>query len=290
MVCAGPGDLEKILNVSGWRTRFRFLAAWIIDSFWLDHISTLTRAASPFDHFFVTSLEDIQQWKRATGIPTTWLPWGADALRLGRCASTREWDLTRVGRQPGDWDDDPESARLSSLLRIRFRGRPPSPNLTELQNHQFLMQVYGDSKYVLAFSNSVNHEDYTHPTREYLTGRWVDALSCGATIAGIAPRGETVDQLLWAGATLDFPSVCRSEGLPLLAAALKDWTPACAHHNHRMALKNLDWRWRFKTLSDHFGTTPAPLVAELAQLQERIMSDSIGVSGMQQAETGRESS
>lgn len=273
MMCAGPGELAKVLTVAGWRKRFSFLAAWIIDSFWLEHISIFTRTASPFDHFFVTSLEDIDQWRRATGISTTWLPWGADALRLGRCAATREWDLTRVGRQPEDWEDDAESAKLAASLGIRFRGRPPSPNLTTLQNQRFLMEVYGDTKYVLAFSNSVNHERYTHPTRQYLTGRWVDALSCGATVAGIAPRGETVSQLLWPDATLDFSGVRRSEGLPVLAAALKDWTPARARHNYRMALRNLDWRWRFKTLCDHFGIAPAPLAAELAQLKDRISSN-----------------
>jgi hypothetical protein len=270
MVCAGPGDLMKLLRVEGWRKRFRFIAAWIIDSFWTGHFSSVLRFSNPFDQFFVTSIEDLDLWKQITGVPTSWLPWGADVLGAGRMSAQREWDITRIGRQPPEWADDEATEQASAGRGIKFRGRPSDTGLTLLQNHRLLMDTYGNTKYILAFSNAVNPEIYTHPTRQYVTGRWVDSLSCGATVAGIRPRSETADELLWAGATLEFPSIRRDEGLQVLADALAGWDPGIAAHNHHMALQKLDWRWRFATLATLFRLHPPALAHELALLRGQI--------------------
>jgi hypothetical protein len=278
MICAGPGDLLKIMQVTAWRKRFKFIAAWIIDSFWTTHLSSVVKITKPFDHFLVTSIEDVDLWKQLAGVPTTWLPWGADVLGCGPRAAQRDWDLTRVGRQPPQWDDDGQTARDAQSLGIKFRGRPARAGLTTLQNQRFLRDVYGDSKYILAFSNSVNPEKYTHPTRQYLTGRWVDSLGCGATVAGIRPRSETADELLWPGATLEFPSVAREAGLETLAAALASWNPGVALDHHYMALQKLDWRWRFETLAKLFRINPEPLANELVLLKDKINRPDIGPS------------
>src|SRR6266404_3720369 len=221
LVCKGPADLLAVLNIENWRKRFRYLTAWIIDSFWLDHIPRSIRFRNPFDHIFVTSLEDVSRWREITGVATTWLPWGTDALRLGQGGAHREWDLMRVGRQPSEWEDDLDAAVAAGSLGIRYRGRPDSGDLNALQNQKLMMNAYGASKFILAFSNAVNCDPNNHPTREYLTGRWVDALGCGSIVAGIAPRGPNSDGLLWDGATLELGSVRRSEGLQVIAGALK---------------------------------------------------------------------
>ena len=144
------------------------------------------------------------------------------------------------------------------------------PGWTTLQNQKLMMNAYGATKFTLAFSNAVNRDPNNHPTREYLTGRWVDSLACGSVVAGIAPRGTNTDGLLWSGATLELGSVRRSEGLQIVAAALRQWTPDVAAENHRMALKRLDWRWRFDALADVCGITALPLKLELKLLGERI--------------------
>jgi hypothetical protein len=270
LVCKGPGDLLAILNIENWRKRFRHMAAWVIDSFWLDHIPRSIRLRNPFDHIFVTSLEDVDLWREIAGVATTWLPWGTDALGLGQGGAHRDWDLTRVGRQPPEWEDDLDAALAAESLGIRYRGRPDSTGLNPLQNQKLMMNAYGASKFILAFSNAVNRDPNNHPAREYLTGRWVDALGCGSIVAGIAPRGPSTDGLLWPGATLELGSVRRSQGLQIVAAALGKWTPDMAASNHLMALRRLDWRWRFKALADVCGVRSAPLSLELQLLEERI--------------------
>src|SRR5258708_28095021 len=141
LVCKGPTDLLAVLNVENWRKRFRYLAAWIIDSFWLDHIPMLIRRRNPFDHIFVTSLEDVDRWREITGVATTWLPWGTDALRLGQGGTHRDWDLMRVGRQPSEWEDDLDAALAAESLGIRYRGRPDSSGLNALQNQKLMMNA-----------------------------------------------------------------------------------------------------------------------------------------------------
>ena len=270
LICAGPADLTNVMSVQGWRTRFKYLAAWIIDSFWLDHLSNSIRLANPFDQIFVTSCEDIDDWKKLLRSPVSWLPWGTDALRLGTGSGDRAWDVTRVGRQPPEWDDDASASEAASRLGLLYRGRPSTDGMSAIQNHRSLMQVYGSSRYLLAFSNAVNPESYTHPTREYLTGRWVDALACGCTVAGVAPRGPGTARLLWEGATLELGGVGRSEGLQILRAAVNAWRPERANFNYAMALRKLDWRWRFAEIANAYGENPPSLSEELVLLRERV--------------------
>ncbi len=269
VVAPYPFDITCFLLAEGWRTRFRSMAAWIVDSFWTDKIPRLSRHVRLFDRLFVTTEEDVSHWERATRTPTTYLPWGTDALGLGSSRSERDLDLLRVGRQPPGWEDDRETERACSRLGIRFAGRPPSP-ARPADAHPALMARYAEARYVLAFSNAVNATSYTHPTREYLTGRWVDALACGAVVAGVAPASPDARRLLWPGATLELGGVSRREGLKVIAEALLEWTPERARVNHRNALARLDWRWRFEVIASALGENPPRLRAELDEIRRKV--------------------
>ena len=270
VICRGPADLIRVLRIQGWKRRFRVLAAWIIDSYWLDHIPPYIKLVKPYDHFFVTSVEDVDEWRDTTGTHTTWLPWGSDALRLGSDRSERQWDVVRVGRQPTEWNDDRIAGAAAKAAGLKYRGRPPTSGRTPADNERCLMQIYSDAKFLLAFSNLANPEGYTHPRRDYLTGRWVDALACGATVAGVPPRGSDAQQLLWPEATLDLGTVRRDEGLEILVDASRAWEPQIACKNHEMALKRLDWRLRFDTIAKVLDVRRGALDAELQLLESRI--------------------
>ena len=270
LICQGPGDLVRVLNVGDWHVQFGLRAAWIIDSFWVEHIPFFARFSRSFGHFFVTSLEDTHVWQRITGVPTTWLPWGTDALDLGSDAAERPWDILRLGRQPQEWDDDVTNMAAARSLNLSYQGRIPENTFAALENQQAVMRAYRNAKYLLAFSNIVNPGYQTHPTRHYLTGRWVDALAGGATVAGIAPKGADADNLLWEGATLELGTTDRSNGLELIADVVRSWTPANAVRNHLMALKNLDWRWRLRTLADMLSAETPTLHDEMSRLSARI--------------------
>jgi len=276
LVCSDPSSLLSLLRVEGWRQRFRHIGAWIIDSFWTEWIPRIFQITNLLDYVFVSSAEDIPIWQQKIKAPVIWLPWATDVLRLGGANETRSWDLVRVGRQPSEWDDDVQIERSCFEKNLRFHGRPPHQQDPDrmrqaIQNQEMLMSLYRQTKFTLAFSNAVNPTTYTHPTRQYLTARWVDALACGATVAGISPNEPSINRLLWEGATLNFASLEREEGMEAIAQAAETWRPEQAQLNYRYALERLDWRWRFAKIAQVFNYYPQRLSDELDLLEQELL-------------------
>jgi hypothetical protein len=137
-------------------------------------------------------------------------------------------------------------------------------------NQTSLMRCLSRAKFTLAFSNAVSPASYTHPTREYLTGRWTDSLASGAVVAGIAPKFDGSAELLWKGATLELGTTDRVQGIEQLRTAVSSWNPQVARDNYRRALEGLDWRWRFQELAMALDVEPEPLSVELDSLAEAL--------------------
>lgn len=272
MICPAARDLLALSKIRGWRKQFRFIAAWVIDSFWTHHIPRSLKISHPFDHLFVTTAEDVPEWERRMKTPVTWMAWASDVLRMGGAQTEKRWDLVRVGRQPDQWDDDSTTSFACRKRNLSFHGRPQLID-DPVENQKSLMRFYGQSKFLLAFSNLANPASYTHPTREYITGRWVDALACGVTVAGIAPKSQSIDSLLWDGALLELDTVEREQGLDRIAGAVEKWHHRQAENNYRQALQKLDWRWRFEAIAQILNESPERLEAEIALLRHRLKTD-----------------
>ena len=266
LICPSPADLHALLLVPHWKKRFSTIAAWIIDSFWLNAVHRIVRWSRLFDHLFVTTEEDVPAWESLLRTPTTFLPWGSDVLRRGSGNTDRPLDLIRVGRQPAEWDDDQVITSACEPIGIRFHGRPTFHG-DAAANQSELMAMFAKSKFVLAFSNIANPAHYVHPTREYLTARWVDSLASGAVVAGVAPKSPSINRLLWPGATLDLGGTDRTDGLQIIRQGVEIWRPEQAIVNHRNSLERFDWRWRLAVIADKLQL-PAPLLrAELQTLR-----------------------
>ena len=269
LICASPGALLALLRLDGWRRRYGRVAAWVFDSFWVDRIPRTFQTRRHFDRFFVTELEDRHEWERRTRTPVEWLPWGSDVLRLGSDAAERPVDVQRVGRQPLEWEDDASSAAACARAGLSFRGRPEERE-DATENQRTLMAAFSRAKFTLSFSNSVNPQVQTHPTRRYITGRWTDALGAGATVAGVPPESAPAHQLLWPEALLDLGSTGRERGLEILRAAARRWTPERARINYLHALERLDWRRRFERIAAAMELDAPLLRGECAELDRRL--------------------
>jgi hypothetical protein len=269
VVAAEPRHLNVVVQGDYWRRGYRHTAGWVIDSFWVDRIPHAVRRRRHFDELFVADKEVIGLWEEATGVPVRWLPWGSDALRLGSENSDRPVDLQRLGRQPPGWEDDEATMRACQAAGLRFEGRPPMYE-DATANQTALMGDLSRAKFVLAFSNVVSPSPFTHPTRDYLTGRWTDALASGAVVAGIAPKAAAAGELLWPGATLELITTDRPAGLEQIVAAVRGWDPEVVRDNHRHALQHLDWRWRFRELAAALDVESERLDAELDALADAI--------------------
>jgi hypothetical protein len=266
VVAAEPRQLLLLLDHAYLFHGHDVVAGWVIDSFWLERMPRAFLRRGHFDRLFVTDKELVETWEAGTGVATSWLPWGSDVLRLGSGAAERPVDLQRLGRQPPEWDDDAATRRACERLGLRFAGRP-SVREEASDNQRVVMESLAAAKFALAFSNAASAADYTHPTREYVTGRWTDSVACGATVAGIAPRAAAADDLLPAGTTLELDGTDLETGLERIAAAAASWTPGRAEANYRFALERLDWRWRFLELATALGLQSAHLDGEIEALR-----------------------
>ena len=269
LVCPAPNDLLHLLRIPGWRRQLRTVVAWVFDSFWTDRLPAFSRAIGQFDHIFVTERDDLDVWRQLVRASVTWLPWGTDALRLGSSNENRPVDLQRVGRQPPGWTDDAVTERACRAAGLTFSGRPPSHALAD-DNQRTLMEHFAQAKLSLSFSNRVSPGIQTHPKREYITARWTDALASGAVVAGVPPRFDGQQELLWPEALLDLGTTNVELGLSRIQDGLARWTPEIARINHVRALERLDWRWRFRQIADLFGLPALRLRAELGEVEAQV--------------------
>ncbi len=249
---------------------FSRTAIWIIDSFWTDASSReKTLIDKHFDVVAYMQSYDDEFYRKLFGDRALRLDWGSDALNLGTANAIRDVDLLRIGRQPTDWENDHVTAQACAKSGISFRGRPPM--LSAVEDFPELMRShYSRTKFVLANSNIAAPAPYTHPTKAYMTGRWTDALACGATVAGIPPEGD-IALLDWPEALLKLRNLNRLDGLIQIEAALKSWTPATPARNHIGALRQLDWRWRFAKLLKTLEISAPRLDSEIIELKNRIL-------------------
>ncbi|SNS78135.1 hypothetical protein [Tropicimonas sediminicola] len=272
-VARTPAETLSLLTPRHRLASYRLRVLWLIDSFWVDRLPP-TEKLDAYDVICFTRGGDRDFYESEFGKRALWLGWGSDVLDLGSANPERPVDVLRVGRQPPDWDNDVASGAACAAAGLRFAGRPPFGDTPETQQAQ-IMSAYSNAKFVIAHSNLAAPAPYVHPSVEYITARWTDALACGAVVAGSQPQGD-LELVDWPGALLDFPRIDRAENVAQLAEAAAAWAPETARRNHLEALRRLDWRWRFEALAQRMGHYPPALAPEMTRLHSAIAAAEAG--------------
>lgn len=263
-ILSHPGDLLALRRPTLRSRRYALEAAWIFDSFWDERLPRFARATTGFDVLFITDAELVPLYEKQTGVPTHWLPWGTDTQSAPYESNVRATDVLRVGRQPQLWESDDASAQKFADSGVLFSGRPPFGS-SDGESRQYLLHEMAQSKMVMAWGNASAPAPYTHPTREYISGRWTDALACGAQVLGIPP--DCAAQALLPREALVVPD-SDSEGDVVGAArtASRAWTPSIAARIRAHAVRHLDWRHRFDEVRNLLDLRAPRLDASLAGL------------------------
>ena len=266
-ILRSPAEFAILRAMPAFRSEYRQIAVWVIDSFQHDWIPSAA-SLRDLDLIAVTRPNDVSIFSRKAPGRVFVLSWGSDVLDMGSGTEIREVDVLRIGRQPPEWDDDNLSKVICSNARLRFAGRPPLLS-DPARNQMAIMAALAGTRFTIAHSNLAAPAPYTHRSEEYITARWTDALACGAIVAGIQPRGdESMDNLLWPGAVLDFDRIDLAHNVAALAEAAKGWSALDAVNNYRKALMQLDWRLRLLELVDRLGVdTPPKLASDIARLK-----------------------
>ncbi|RUQ34309.1 hypothetical protein D8M33_01190 [Micrococcus sp. HSID17245] len=264
VVAANPAAVAHLSHPRLWLPGYESVAAWIIDSFWTDRTPRILRSRPHVDQLFITDPGLVDEWRTISGLPVACLPWGTDTARFPLAEGEKPVDLLRLGRQPAAWDDDAATAAAAAGHGLVFAGRPAMSE-DHLKNQANVRAALLHAKLVLAFSNLVSPAPYTHPTRDYLTGRWMDALAAGCRVVGVAPRAAP--RQLWDGATLEISPTNPDVAWETLARAVGEWTLDASLRTQRMARRHLDWRLRLRGLCATMGwPLPPVLAAELDAL------------------------
>ncbi|MDB6176795.1 hypothetical protein PAF17_04655 [Paracoccus sp. Z330] len=267
----GPADISKLRESLSFRQDYRFVIAWIIDSFWEDR-NVRKMDFGGVDLLCIIRRDEEDYYRRLVGNRVLSLNWGSNVLERGSAQAERPIDLQRLGRQPTEWNDDERSAQVARELGLVFAGRPPEPR-DPAANMKEIARAFGSAKYLVAHSNLTSIEPNTHKVKEYITARWTDALASGCSIAGVQPRNDSsYRDLFWPGATLDFDRVDLRHNMAAVAEAVSAWTPEQARNNYRMSLQRLDWRHSLKKIADRMQLSFPALDAELAEIRRKAVS------------------
>ena len=258
-------EINALRHSPVFRAGYRRVAVWLIDSFWDDRPLRPAQFQG-IDLIGIIRRDEMDHYRRHLGQRVMALNWGADVLGAGSDGADRPVDLLRVGRQPPAWSEDSASAAMARELGLTFAGRPEFV-ADPARNQRQILTAYRGTKYILAHSNLASDDEHTHKVKEYITGRWTDALACGATVAGQQPRDDdSYRRLLWPEAVLHFDRIDLRHNMEAMAEAVAAWTPRQARHNHLMALRNLDWRHSLKRISDAVSVRSPTLDADLARI------------------------
>ncbi|WP_157085852.1 glycosyltransferase family 1 protein [Devriesea agamarum] len=269
VIAPNPEALNLILRDHSVRRRYASINGWVIDSFWSDRIPRIARTRGWYDHLYVMDDGDVADWMHNAAGTIGVLPWGADTLSVADVATSfpRPVDLLRVGRQPESWDHDAEITALAHKFGVAYAGRPGFGR-TEEESMTLLHRALGSARAVLAFTNLLSPASYTHPTKDYLTGRWTDALAHGCVVVGAVPSASAARQLVPEWASIRIPHDDPAAGVQLVAEASHSWTPHLAKRIHRHARHQLDWRHRFAVIARDLDIQAPKLERELALLTE----------------------
>lgn len=253
-----PGSLDALLTLPNLR-EYSTISGWVIDSFWHERIPRIVRARGWYDRLYVMDEDDVAAWSGASGVPVSALPWATDTRAARETMAAKSTDLLRVGRQPAAWDDDARTAEAAREHGLTFQGRPGFGS-TEEESQRLLHAELASARAVLAFTNLSSPADYTHPTRDYLTGRWADALGHGCVMVGQVPGSASARQLVPAWAQLTVPANSLARGMGAIAEAAPSWDDALHDRIRAHAREHLDWRHRFAVIARDLGLE-APVIA-----------------------------
>ena len=267
LIAAAPGDLLTLVDPAVLAGRFGRVGAWVIDSFWAERTPRFARGRRHgIDHLWVTDAELVDGYQRSTGTSCEWLPWGTDALGAVRTTHpAKEVDVLRLGRQPATWDDDETNRATLSSHGLSYQGRLPLAD-DGPQNQSAVQRQLARAKVVLASGSLASPSDYSHPTRDYISARFTDAVAAGTRIAGVRPRcaaAELIPDEAW----VDLEATDRESDARVLAAAVTEHSEQRADRLRAAALESLDWRHRFAVIAERLELESGTLDHELTELR-----------------------
>jgi hypothetical protein len=270
VIARTPGDLHMIYSLGDARKRFRYVAGFVIDSFFSGGFGPGTRL---FDHIFSTSEEGAETVRRRFGVPSSVLRQGFDCLNWSCIDDARCIDLIGFGRQPPSYHHAFQARfhkKDSQLLYLHSPiGTTTGPAVWD--ERPMLFKLLQRSKISLAFNLDVEPYRVRPGASGFVTSRWFESLASGCVVVGKRPLGPMADDMFfWPDATIDLPDdpLAAPQAIEELASELPLLRSIRARNVLEMS-RHHDWRYRIRDIYQHFGMDlPSPLTRELLALEQ----------------------
>ena len=121
VLARGPSDLRMIQALPNARKRFRRIAGYVIDSYFLDSFGPWV---GHYDHIFSTTEEGAELVRVKYGVSSSVLRQGFDCLRWANTEADRSIDLIGFGRQPDSYHRRFQAAFHNSESKILYLHSP----------------------------------------------------------------------------------------------------------------------------------------------------------------------
>jgi predicted ATP-grasp superfamily ATP-dependent carboligase len=284
-------ELYTLATIPNWRQRCR-KAACFIDEVWSNMLPEyLLELLSAFDHVFIGDPHSIQDVKRITGRPCSYLPAAVDVLRfapaspdqprsikvcnIGRRSQVTHQALLDEARRDGYfYYYDTVAASGSNLKDRTFRVDSPQ------EHRRMLATLLKNSCYYIANRGYVNRPEFAAGP-DVISARFYQGAAAGTVMIGEAPRTEEFKQQFdWPDAVVHVPF-----DSPDIGRILQDLDGdperlrAVRRNNVREAALRHDWLHRIQAVFDTFGLAPTEKMRARAKQLEKIATQakSIGV-------------
>jgi Glycosyl transferases group 1 len=275
-------ELYSLAAVPNWRQRCR-KAACFIDEVGSEKLPEyLVELLSTFDHIFIGDHYSIQEVKRITGRPCSYLPLGVDVLRFApasldqprlievcnigrRSPVTHQALLDDADRRHSFYYYDTVAASGSDLKDRTFRVDNPC------EHRRMLATLLKNSCYYIANRGYVNRPQFT-AGRDVISARFYEGAAAGTVMIGEAPRTQEFKQQFdWPDAVIhvpfDSPDICRT----LLDLNREpERLRAVRRNNVRQAALRHDWLHRIQVVFDTLGLAPTEKMRDRGKRLEQI--------------------
>jgi hypothetical protein len=278
-------ELYSLTTIPNWRQHCR-KAACFIDEVWPHMLPAyLFELLSAFDHVFIGDPNSVQDVKRLTGRPCTYLPLGVDVLRFTPVSwdQPRPIEVCNIGRRSPITHqallDDAEQRHYFYYYDTVAASGPDLKDRTfrvdsPCEHRRKLATLLKHSRYYIANRGYVNRTEFS-AGNDVISARFYEGAAAGTVMIGEAPRTEEFKrQFDWPDAVIHVPF--DSPDIGRILADLNgdpERLRALRRNNVRGAAQRHDWLHRIQLVFDILGLVPTEKMRRRAERLDQIASD-----------------
>jgi hypothetical protein len=272
VVARAPSDLRMLYSVKHARKRFRNIAGYVIDSYFVEGFPAATKN---YDHIFSTTQEGAVEVRTRFGIPSSVLRQGIDCLTWACVSGDRSIDLIGFGRQPPSYHKQFQHAFHTPRSALIYLHSPIGA--TEGDDvwieRPMMLKLLQRSKMSLAFHLLVEPQFARPRAASFVTSRWFESLASGCVVLGKRPPGQMAEEMFcWQNALIELSNDPK-ESTAMIAAFASDanFLEATRVRNVIEMCRLHDWRYRIRDVYEHFNLKqPLALKDSLVSLDRLI--------------------